>query len=251
MAQNAIAAVQYEPVIGEVETNVRRIADLADDLPESVGVAVVPELGVTGYDLDVARSTTDPIPGPLTDGVADIARDQDLHVLAGLPERSGERLYNALVHVSPEGVESVYRKQRLWGAETDVFDQGVRRTVIETPAGRVGLLVCYDINFPELCLRYAEKEVDVLAVSSAWRSSFLEDWRLLLRARALDGTCYAVGSNHIGDQQGRQHAGHSLIAGPTGAIEAEADTEPGSVVVDIDEGHLADARKRNPVHQAR
>lgn len=251
MEPTDIAAVQFEPMVGEPEANHGRIAELADRLPDGTEVAVFPEMCVTGYDLEVAATEADRIPGDLTDPVVDIAADADLDLIVGLPERDGEALYNTLVHAGPGGVEAVYRKQRLWGDEAGAFDRGAAPTVTQTAAGTAGLLVCYDLNFPELALRYAEAGVDFLAVSSAWRTSFLEDWRLLLRARALDGTCYAVGSNHIGDQRGREHAGHSLIAGPTGTVIDEAGTAPGTTVATIDESALAEARERNPVHRDR
>lgn len=251
MPKPAIGAVQFEPTVGEVDTNLRQMDELAETLPISVKVAVYPELCVTGYDLDVAQSTAEPVPGGLTDGIVNIAQEHDIHLLAGLPERDGDQLFNSFVYASPDGVHSVYRKQRLWGDEAELFTEGAGTTIINTPIGQVGLLVCYDLNFPELCLRYANSEVDVLAVTSAWRTSFLEDWRLLLRARALDGTCYAVGANHLGDQRGRWHAGHSLIAGPTGTILDEAGDDPGFAVGAVDQTQLVEARERNPVHRDR
>lgn len=251
MENSQVAAVQFEPTVGKVDTNLERMGELADGLPASVGLAVFPELGVTGYNPDGISSIAEPIPGEWTEALIGIARTNELHLLAGVPERDGDRLFNGLVHVSPAGVESVYHKQRLWGDEAEVFTRGSGPSVAETPVGDVGLLVCYDLNFPELCLEYAESEVDVLAVSSAWRTSFLEDWRLLLRARALDGTCYTVGSNHVGDQLGRNHAGHSLVAGPTGVVLDETGTGAGSAVVTVKSAELDEARDRNPVRRDR
>ncbi len=247
MQETAMAAVQFQPDLGDVAANLDRISIHLDALPEDVSVAVFPELAVTGYSLEVAETHAESIPGPSTERLGEIAADYGIHVVAGLPERADSTLYNSLVYVSPEGFAAAYRKRRLWGEETEQFAEGSESVVVDTPVGSVGLLICYDLNFPEIALEYAADGVDVLAVSAAWRTDYLSDWRLLARARGLDTTSYVVGSNHIGDQKGRDHAGHSLIAGPGGTIQEEAGTEPGSVAGTISAAELTRARERNPV----
>lgn len=242
-----IAAVQFEPTIDDCEGNLEEIAALVGALRDDTVLAVLPELCVTGYDLDVATATAQPVPGPVTDRLVSIADDDDVHLAVGLPEVNGDAIYNSLVYVSPAGVEASYRKQYLWGDEADRLENGEELAVVETPFGRVGLLVCYDLNFPELGVAYARLGVDILAVSSAWRTTFLPDWRLLSRSRALDGTCYVVAANHIGDQRGRDHAGHSLVAGPGGEIINAAGEHPGTATATLSETALQEARQRNPV----
>ena len=88
-------------------------------------------------------------------------------------------------------------------------------------------------------------------MSAAWRTAFVDDWRLLLRERALDGTCYAVGANHVGDQRGREHAGTSLVAGPKGTILDVASDSDDAAVAHATEEALRTARERNPVLETR
>lgn len=251
MEETAIATVQFEPDLGDVERNLDRISMHLDELPEDVSLAVLPELAVTGYSLEVADTYAESIPGPSTERLADMAAEYGIHVVAGVPERTESTLYNALVYVSPDGFEATYRKRRLWGDEAQLFGEGSESVVVATPVGKMGLLVCYDLNFPGIALEYANAGVDVMAVSAAWRTDFLPDWRLLLRARALDTTSYVVGSNHVGDQAGRVHAGHSLIARPDGTVQDVAGTEPGWVAGTVSADELARARERNPVRSYR
>jgi len=251
MVSNGLAAVQFEPVVGDPATNLETIDSLSAALPSAVELAVFPELCVTGYDLEEACALAEPIPGAVTDTLVEIAERTGLHVAVGLPERADGSVFNALAYVRPDGVTAVYRKQRLWGEEAERFAAGTEPVVVDTPVGRVGMLVCYDLNFPELALTYARREVDVLAVSSAWRTSFRADWRLLTRARALDGPCYVVGANHLGDQRGRDHAGHSLVVGPTGTVQGEVGGAPGPAVAPFSRPALDRARDRNPVHRQR
>ncbi|WIV66394.1 carbon-nitrogen hydrolase family protein [Natrialbaceae archaeon AArc-T1-2] len=246
-----VAACQFEPTIGDVDANLAAVRDLAGDLEAGVALAVFPELSLTGYDLEVVADLAEPIPGPLTDRAVSLAREVDTTLVLGLPERVGDAVYNATAVVSPDGLEGVYRKQYAWGDERDVFDAGEGPVTVETSAGTIGLLCCYDLNFPEAALEYARRGCDVLAVTAAWRTSFLADWRLFSRTRARDGPCYVVASNHTGDQQGRDHAGHSLVAGPDGTVRAEADERQGVVTAAVPADDLECERERNPVRETR
>jgi predicted amidohydrolase len=246
-----IASCQLEPTVGSIDENCVAVRELALAVDEDVSLAVFPELCVTGYDLEVVLDAAAPVPGRLTDRLVDIAAAADLTLVVGVPERAGDDVYNDLVCVSPDGVEAVYRKQYLWGPEADVFEPGDGPVTVETPVGTVGMLLCYDLNFPEAALAYARRDVDVLAVSAAWRASFRHDWNLLARARALDTTCYVVGSNHAGDQRGRRHDGGSLVVGPTGTILERAENGTQSVSATVVADALARASDRNPVAETR
>lgn len=248
---HAIAGCQFEPVVGDVDANLSTVREMAMDSPEDVELAVFPELCVTGYDLEFAVDAATPVPGPLTDRLADVAADANLHLVVGVPERDGDAIYNDLVCVSPAGLECCYRKQFLWGEEADAFETGDAPVTVETPVGTVGFLLCYDLNFPEATLAYARRDVDVLTVSAAWRTSYRADWALLLRARALDGTCYVVGSNHTGDQAGRQHAGGSLVAGPEGTVLDRVADGVDTATAAFDPDAIVAARERNPVARTR
>ncbi|MFA9428341.1 carbon-nitrogen hydrolase family protein [Natronorubrum sp. A-ect3] len=246
-----IAACQFEPVIGDIDANLESIRALGSDLRTDVAFAVFPELCVTGYDLETVADLATSVPGPITNSLAEIAGSIQCLLAVGLPERDGDDLFNTTVVVSGDGVEAAYRKQYPWGAEAEVFSSGEEPTTVETPVGTVGLCCCYDLNFPEVGLEYAQLGCDILAVNAAWRTSYLPDWRLLSRARARDGPFYVVASNHTGDQHGRNHAGHSLVAGPDGRIRSEGDTKNGVVSAPVTVSDLEQAHEQNPVRATR
>ena len=246
-----IAACQFEPVTGDNAANLETIRSIGSRLEDNVAFALFPELCVTGYDLDAIPDLAMSVPGPETDRLADIAHEVGCPLAVGLPERADDRYFNTTVVVSGNGIEATYRKQYPWGAEEEAFAAGERPVTVETAAGRVGLCCCYDLNFPEVGLEYARRECDVLAVNAAWRTSYLDDWRLLSRTRALDGTYYVVAANHTGAQDGREHAGHSLVAGPDGQIQSEAATSRGAVSARVAPNALERARSRNPVRRTR
>lgn len=246
-----IAACQFEPVVGDVEQNITTIRELTTSLPSTVELAVFPELCVTGYDLEVAEKAATSVPGPVTDRLETIAASSEVTLVVGLSERDGDVVYNDLVSVSPRGTVQQFRKQYLWGDEETIFTASRGPTTVETPLGTVGFLLCYDLNFPESALRYAHEGVDVLAVSAAWRASFRHDWDILLQARALDTTCYVIGSNHAGNQRGRVHEGGSLIAGPDGTVIERSGDGTTTVSAEFDYDYISNAKKRNPVAETR
>lgn len=246
-----VAACQFEPVVDDVDANIESMASILDSLALSVELAVFPELCVTGYALDVAEDRAETVPGPMTDRLSSLAADSGVTIVAGVPERREDHLYNSLVTVDDDGLQGVYRKQYPWGDETETFTAVDEPVVVDTDLGRVGFLICYDANFPEAAIAYSKQWCDLLVVSAAWRQSYREDWRLLLRARALDGACYVVGSNHAGDQRGRRHEGGSLVANPRGKLLAQADHGQQAVTAPVSQESIAHGREKNPVHQTR
>lgn len=212
----------------DVEANLDAVAARAVALPEHVDVAAFPEYALTGFVADerigeaaIARD------GPELDRLRSVAADNDLAILAGYVERdaSDGRLYNALSYMSPDGDATVYRKRHLWANEADVLNPGDERVTVETPVGSTGLLTCYDLNFVADSAAFAAERVDALFVAGAWPAAHSENWRLLCRARALDGVRWLVGAGRTGRRDvpgARQatYAGRSLVVRPDGAVAA-------------------------------
>lgn len=247
---NEIRVCQFEPIVGDVAANIDTIANFCADT-HPADVTVFPELCVSGYDVEVAASVAEPIPGPITDQLVGIAERTNQTMLVGLPEQSEGEKYNSVVVVDKGGVQATYRKQHRWGAEQEQFEPGTAPVTVETPVGRLGLLVGYDLNFPEQAVAYADAGCDVLVTIAAWQSAYGGDWDLLLRTRALETPAYMVGCNHVGKQGDRTHSGQSLISDPHGHVVVEAGHGPESVSAAIDKELLGTARNYNPVQRTR
>lgn len=120
--------------------------------------------------------------------------------------------------------------------------------VLDTPAGRVGLSVCYDLRFPELYRRLGDAGAQLLTVPSAFTESTGKlHWELLLRARAVENQCYVLAPNQCGTHPGgRRTWGHSMIIDPWGAVLAQAANEPGPVIAPVSLATLATLRQNFP-----
>lgn len=255
-----------------VERNLDRIRERVAVLPDRVDVAVLPEYALTGFVADERVRDVALDRAAAVDRLSAIADGHDVAVVAGYAERGDEEdddgsadpaaVYNATAYVPPDGMEGpttrttepvVYRKRHLWGEEAEYVTAGTERVIVDTPAGPTGLLTCYDLNFVAESAWFTDRAVDALFVPGAWPAAHAANWRLLLRARALDGVRWVVGAGRTGagedeagngEEIGSEHryAGNSLVARPDGRIGAEIGREERDLVVTLD-GRTLDAQR--------
>jgi len=243
-----VAACQLDVADLEVERNVSAVAGRVAALAKDVDVALFPEYALTGFVADervedVALETD----GPELDRLRAVAAEADTAILVGYVEAAGAGLYNASAYVRPEGEVTVYRKRHRWGGEAAVLDPGDERVVLETPAGRTGLLTCYDLNFVHDSAVLVDDGVDALFVVGAWPAAHAANWRLLCRARALDGVRYCVAAGRTGrrgleDARTVTYAGRSLAVRPDGSVMAALNRAERDIVVTLDPEELAEQR---------
>jgi predicted amidohydrolase len=227
------------------------------------------------HDQKVARAEA--LDGPTVGRFAGLARRLGIHLLLGsFAERSDEpsRCYNTSVLLGAAGeVLAVYRKLHLFDVDVPggvrfaesatckpgelggPADPGRGLVVAETPVGRLGLTICYDLRFAELYRRLADLGADVLAVPSAFTLATGKDhWEPLLRARAIENQCYVLAPAQHGrhDDGGlRESYGHAMIVDPWGLPVAVASDGPGLALAEIDLDRLARVRRAIPVRQHR
>lgn len=132
--------------------------------------------------------------------------------------------------------------------ESNVVRPGTKRTLVESPFGKIGLSVCYDLRFPYLYRDLAHEGAHILTVPSAFTvPTGKAHWETLLRARAIENGCFVVAAAQCGTHHGgRKTYGHSLIVGPWGDVLAEADERPGVLLADIDLSDVEKARAAVP-----
>ncbi|WP_254839180.1 carbon-nitrogen hydrolase family protein [Natronomonas marina] len=238
-----VAACQTAVDDLDVESNLETVVARVEALPDRVDVACFPEQALTGFVPDdrIAETALER-DGPELDRLREVAGEAGIDLLVGYVERD-DALYNAAAYLRADGPTTVYRKRHLWAGERELLEPGESLVTLETPLGRTGLLTCYDLNFVAESATLADKRVDALLVVGAWPATHSDNWRLLLRARALDGVRWTVGTGRTGrrDVEGARvtdYAGRSLVARPDGGIRAELDTDERDLVVDLEDGVL-------------
>jgi predicted amidohydrolase len=248
-----VAVHQLAPVIGDLDGN-RARALAAIDAAAAAGaqVVVLPELAVSGYvfrDPDEARALAEPADGPTVSGWAERAAAHGLVVVGGFAELAGEALYNSAALVDPSGVRAVYRKVHLWDRESLVFTPGgAPPAVVDTPHGRIGVMVCYDLEFPEWVRAAALDGAELLCVPTNWPREARPDGERpmeVMRAMVAASTnrMAVAACDRCGDERGVAWVAGSAIAGPDGWLLAGPPpaAEPALLVADVD---LAAARDK-------
>ena len=173
-----------------------------------------------------------------------------------VPEPSGKTFNRALL-TGPEGDVAVYDKIHLF--DVDLPDQVLRESdtvtpgqeiVIATPpaTGAIGLSICYDLRFPELYRELAARGATTIFIPAAFTAfTGAHHWHLLIRARAVENTCFVVAPGQCGTHFGKRCSyGHSLIVDPWGEVLAEAGEDPECILANIDPAKLEEVRRRLP-----
>jgi predicted amidohydrolase len=233
-----VAAIQFEPELGAKEENVRRLLALVDEAARrGARLIVTPEMATTGYcwhDRQEIRPHVEPIPGPTTERVAQVARECGCYIVLGMPEVVPETgiFYNSAALVGPEGLVGVYRKTHSYLSEPKWAKDGdLGLPVWETPLGRLGILICMDADYFEPARVLALQGADVLCFPTNWleEKSPSAAWM----ARAFENGCYLVAADRYGCERGIQFSGGSAVLDPDGSIQAMLDTGDGLVLGEV------------------
>jgi predicted amidohydrolase len=206
---------------------------------QAANLVIFPELSLTGYVMhDQIYELSETIPGPSTKRVEALAKKTGMHIIFGMPELSEKTkatIFNTAAFVGPEGFIGKYRKMYLPThsvfEEKRYFRPGYQTAAFNTPIGHIGLFICYDIFFPEVC-RLTRLKGAVLMVcisaSPAVRRSYFE---LLTAARALENTAFLAYVNLAGVEDGLQFWGGSRLVSPTGNLLAKAKYDEEDLVI--------------------
>lgn len=226
-------------------------------------LVVLPELWTYLGPQEGNQRNAEPIPGAVTERLGALAREYGLILHGGsmleAPSDRGGKPYNTVVLFGPDGrLAAIYRKIHLYDAMPDERATPYRESAT-TAAGddivtadieglRLGLATCYDLRFPELFRALALAGAEIFLLPSAFTAETGRDhWEPLVRARAIENGCFVVAPGQTGAHPPRRQCwGHSLIVDPWGDILADAGTEPGMALAEIDTARVAEVRRRIP-----
>lgn len=222
MREVTVAAVQMRPVLNEMEENLVRMADYIAKIcgSQKVDIIVFPELITTGYECGVRfTDLAQRIPGASVNVVAQRAAEFGVYVAFGMPakEKVESILFNSAVLIGPDGeLIGEYRKVHLKGEERMTFRAGFRYPIFETKFGNIGLLLGYDLAFPEAARTLALDGAELILVSANWEKPRNEEWRTYVMARAFENSCFIAAANRVGEDVTYSFMGDSMIVGPRG-----------------------------------
>ena len=245
-----IAVFQGPAEPGDVARNLRLLeAQAAAAAAGGARLLICPEMFLTGYDIgaeQAARLAQPAADGPSLARAAAIARSSGTALLFGYPERGGDgAVYNAVRLVGPDGgALADYRKCHLFGGlDRGMFRAGSAPSAVVALEGvRIGLLICYDVEFPEAVRLLALRGADLVAVPTALMEPFEVVARTLVPARAVENQVYLAYANRTGRERDLRYCGQSCVVGPDGADLARAGRGEELIFADLDLDSLAAAR---------
>ncbi|MCX4785481.1 MULTISPECIES: carbon-nitrogen hydrolase family protein [unclassified Streptomyces] len=245
------ALLQNSGRTGHVDENLKVLDGAARRAAEAgARLLVCPELFLTGYAIgaDVSR-LAEPADGPSARAVAEIAVRHGLAVLYGYPERAGEKIFNAAQLIGPDGAALAnYRKTHLFGCfEQEWFTPGEQPVVqAELDGVRIGIVICYDVEFPENVRAHALAGTGLLLVPTAVMHPFQFVAESVVPVRAFESQLYVAYVNRTGQEGEFEFVGLSCLAGPDGAVRARAGRGEELVIGEVDPEFLSASRAANP-----
>ncbi len=258
MRQITVVTVQMNPSLGEVEDNLGRMGKCVEDIcrDQKVDLIVFPELVTTGYECGVRfTDLAEMVPGHIVNYMAKRAADFRVHLAFGLVEKQRVEsvIYDSAVLIDPQGeLLTTYRKVHLRGEERLAFRPGYRFDPTETSFGLVGLLLGWDLAFPEAARCLALQGAELLCVCANWERPHTDDWRHYVFARALENSLFVAAANRVGEEYAYSFFGSSLIVGPRGeALSALEEQVEGYGVATIDLDEVRKNREDSQLVQVR
>ena len=255
-----IKIFQFQVIDSDTEANLNKVDSLfAETDLSNTDVVVLPEMWTSGYDLenidDHAANNLEPVKSI----IVKLAKANNVTVVAGsIPNKYGDSgVYNTAFTVDNNGkLIHEYSKMHLVPMlnEPEYLESGDKSAeVFEINGETCGLVICYDLRFPELFRDLSLSGAKIIFVVAEWPIERTEHWITLLKARAIENQCYIVASNTIGTQtNGTEFAGRSMIINPFGEILAQADKDTEeTVTAELDLDYIDQVRSDIPIFESR
>jgi predicted amidohydrolase len=242
-----VAAIQYEPTLGEKEKNVRDLLRLVEEAAQhEARIIVLPEIATTGYcwaSRTEIAPYVEPIPGQTTERFQQLASSYGCFIALSLPEVDPDTnaYYNSAALLGPDGLVGTYRKVHSYISEPRwARDGDLGMPVWETPLGRLTCLICMDASFFEAARIPALHGADILLFPTNWDDERCpHSWWM---ARAFENGVYMIAANRYGRERGVQFGGGSCILNPDGSVQSYLDTGDGIVYGEVDLSRSRDKR---------
>lgn len=253
-----IAVAQIKCFLGDVSANIDQIASLSQKAKEKGSdVIVLPEMIDTGYEMSVIRKKACSWDEAPFQSIQQIAKENAIHIICGISEKEGEKIFNSLAAFNSNGeLIGKYRKTHLAAYppldEDSCISPGNALEIIEIGDMKWGLMICYDLRFPELSRSLVLKGAEVLVLGSAWPFPRVSHWKTLTCARALENQAYVIAANRVGTDGKLTFCGSSCIVDPYGVIVASAAEDREALIVgEINKENLISVRNCMPIFHHR
>jgi predicted amidohydrolase len=249
-----IALLQMNIAIGEPDANFAKLSEMMEEAVRAErkpDVILFPEMWNTGYALDRIRDIADRSGERTAEFVSGFCRKHRVNVIAGsVSELAGDQVRNTIFAFDRDGNRTAeYSKIHLFRLmdEEKYLHAGDKIGLLDVDGIPAGMMICYDIRFPELTRKLALGGAKLMFVPAEWPHPRLHHWRTLLTARAIENQMYVVACNRVGTSGTTSFFGHSMVIDPWGEIVAEGDETEKILTTSIDLTVVDKVRSTIPV----
>lgn len=251
----AAACVQFDVRRGDVAANLAAAREgLLGAAAEGARLAVLPEMWSTSFLTEIAPDTV-AAAAAAEDELRRLAAEHRMVIVGSSLEVEDGRAYNTARVYDGDQVLGAYRKIHLFSpnAEDRHMCPGSQPLLAHTSVGRVGVVICYDLRFPDLVRHYFHRGAEILVVPGQWPEARSVHWRTLLRARAIENEFFVLGCNRTGQEKSMKNAdmlhfpGDSRIVDPMGEVLASGSGEDGAIFAEVELRRVRMIRRILPV----
>ncbi len=249
-----IGYYQFRPLFGKIEKNLEKVITVLDGVGNKADLIVLPELAFTGYYFKDRKELMDLAEDPADSKTLKIlealCKRNDLHIVTGFAERSGDKVFNSAILVGPGGIEHTYRKLHLFNEEKNTFDPGDIPLSIQKVKGvSIGMMVCFDWAFPEVTRSLALQGAQIICHPSNLVLTFCQEAML---TRCLENRVFAITTNRFGTDKRPQgelrFTGKSQIVAPGGLLVHRAHSQKNEIFITEIDPSEADNKSITPLN---
>jgi predicted amidohydrolase len=246
----SVGLIQLQSSMGDISKNVERAVkyiEMASD--KGADIVCFPELFITGYNMDLkelfSTESINEVYDYAIEKLTVIASEKKMHLIVPIAYTSGGKKINGAIFIDDDGkIIGRYGKTHLYNKERNNFERGDSIDVFDTKLGKIGIMICYDAGFPEVCRIMALKDAEIVFCPSAWRIEDKRIWDLNLAQRALENNIFVIGVNAFADESFHHLFGNSKIVNPIGEVVAEIGEDIEDIIVEtIDLSSIKEYKK--------
>ncbi|MFS0750168.1 carbon-nitrogen family hydrolase [Oceanobacillus sp. 1P07AA] len=253
------AIYQMDIVPGNAEANRTKVKTWLERTVSmnDIDIIVLPEMWTTGYTLAELSEIADEEEEPTCTFLQQLALENQVHIIGGsIANKRNGKIYNTAIVVNCNG-EKVYKYDKIHLVpmldEPTYLDGGEEKVrTFELDGIKMGVIICYDLRFPELTRALAVSGAEVIYLVAEWPSARKEHWKALQLARAIENQCYIISANRVGIYDNVEFCGLSSVINPWGETQTLGSEHNEETIVDsIDRKKVSEARKNVPIFESR
>ncbi len=241
--------VQFDVQPGRVETNMATLLGYLESLADQgADLAVLPEMFSCSFDNDHLTRHAGKTKAVMAQ-LCRFARDKKMVIAGSLPVLGDQGIFNTMIFIDKDGtIKARYAKLHLFGltGEDRYYQAGEEIGLADSVLGPAGMMVCYDLRFPELARQLCLNGARMILISAQWPKSREHHWQMLAVARAIENQLFVICANRTGSENELVFPGRSMIIDPSGQILADAGSDEGIALAQIDMAQIEAVRKTIP-----